>query len=696
MSADVNMLIGPLVAGVLALIFVVYLTASLLKMNRGNEKMIEISKAVQEGAGAFLRTEYMWVTGFVVAIFGLMALAGHLKPETGMGINTGYAFVFGAFCSALTGWIGMSIATRANCRTANAANTSGLDGALSAAISGGAVMGMSVVGVSLVGLVIVYYVSKGNMIITNGYAMGASLMALFARSGGGIFTKGADMGADLVGKVEAGIPEDDPRNPATIADNVGDNVGDVAGLGADLMESYVEAMVAAMAISSIGLQALGGDAQEKIMLLPMMIAAVGIIASIIGVMFVRQFGKGNPQSALMNGTYVAAGLTIVLTAVVVQFFGTNFTPSFPEGSIEYGKWGIFWASVIGVVAGSLVGFVSEYYTSAKFNPVKVMAKNSQSGAAINVTEGLAIGMKSTAWPTVILAVAILLAYDQAHFYGIAIASFGMLATAGMIVSVDAYGPIADNAGGIAEMAKLDPKVRKITDNLDAVGNTTAAIGKGFAIGSAGFAALGLLVAFMISAKVKPDALSLAEPKVIAGLLFGGMLPYFFSSMLFRAVSNAAFKMINEVRRQMREIPGIMEYKAKPDYARCVAISTSGAIRGMLLPGLMAIVVPPLVGFTLGAEALAGVLIGSLISGLMLGIQCANSGGAMDNAKKYIEEGKICNEKGEVQGKGSETHKAAVTGDTVGDPLKDTVGPSINILIKLMAVISLVIAPLIMK
>ncbi|NQU42780.1 sodium-translocating pyrophosphatase, partial [bacterium] len=496
---------------------------------------------------------------------------------------------------------------------------------------------------------------------------------------------------------------DDPRNPATIADNVGDNVGDVAGLGADLMESYVEAMIAAMAICAVALNVVNGgvEALDNLMLVPLMIATVGIVASIIGVQYVKVFGKTNPQSALMMGTYVAAGLAILGSAVVVWKFGSDFTLSedmqhFGGGKevIDgkevlkiYGKWGIFWASVIGVISGGIVGFVSEYYTSADFKPVRDMARDSQSGAAINVTTGIAIGMKSTAGPIIIMAIAVLLAYWQAHFYGIAIAAFGMLATAGMIVSVDAYGPIADNAGGIAEMAELDPKVRKITDKLDAVGNTTAAIGKGFAIGSAGFASLGLLVAFMLAAGVNPANLSLASPRVIAGLMVGGMLPYLFSSMLFKAVSNAAFKMIEEVRRQIREIPGIMEHKAKPDYAKCVAISTDGAIKGMMLPGMMAILVPPVVGYAFGADMLAGVLIGSLISGLMLGIQCANSGGAMDNAKKYVEEGNY-------GGKGSDTHKACVIGDTVGDPLKDTVGPSINILMKLMAVISLVIAPLI--
>ncbi|MFP4380112.1 MAG: sodium-translocating pyrophosphatase [Candidatus Sumerlaeia bacterium] len=690
-----NALLWPLLAGILAILFVVYLTMGLMKKSRGNDKMIEISDAIQVGAKAFLKREYFWVAIFVVVIAILMTVAGQMNKEAGMGWQTAAAFVVGAICSALTGYIGMSIATRANSRTTEAAREGGIPPALGVAISGGAVMGMAVVGVAILGLIAVYHFSGRNMIITNGYAMGASLMALFARSGGGIFTKGADMGADLVGKVEAGIPEDDPRNPATIADNVGDNVGDVAGLGADLMESYVESMIAAMAISSVALNVVDVTNMEaafgNLMILPMMIAAVGIVASVIGVQYVKMFGKNNPQGALMMGTYVAAGLAILGSAIVVQYFGSDFSLSdkmaaYGDADKIYSKWGIFWASVIGVIAGGIVGFVSEYYTSADYKPVKDMARDSQSGPAINVTTGIAVGMKSTAGPLIILAVAVLLAYWQAHFYGIAIAAFGMLATAGMIVSVDAYGPIADNAGGIAEMAELDPKVREVTDKLDSVGNTTAAIGKGFAIGSAGFAALGLLVAYMLSAGVEPGNLSLAQPRVIAGLMIGGMLPYFFSSMLFKAVSNAAFKMIEEVRRQIREIPGIMEYKAKPDYAKCVAISTDGAIKGMMLPGLMAILVPPVVGFTLGAEMLAGVLIGSLISGLMLGIQAANSGGAMDNAKKYVEEG-------HYGGKGSDTHKACVIGDTVGDPLKDTVGPSINILIKLMAVISLVIAPL---
>jgi K(+)-stimulated pyrophosphate-energized sodium pump len=556
------------------------------------------------------------------------------------------------------------------------------------AVSGGAVMGFAVVGFSLLGLFIVLILWSDHPEIVNGYAMGASLVALFGRSGGGIYTKGADMGADLVGKVEAGLPEDDPRNPAVIADNVGDNVGDVAGLGADLLESYVESIIASLAIAAgIGLAApvLGA--------LPLYIAAAGVVASMVGVFTVKIVGKRDAQKSLMMGTYVAAGLTILATYVIVQRFGVSYTETverYIDGQLQtvtntFSVLGPFWATLFGVVAGAIIGFVSEYFTSDHYGPVKLMAKNSQSGPAIAVTEGLAIGMKSTAIPTLVLAVAVVLSYHFAGMYGVALAALGMLATTGMIVSVDAYGPIADNAGGIAEMAKLDPAVRKITDNLDAVGNTTAAIGKGFAIGSAAFAALALLAAYMHTAQV--GVANIANPMVLAGLLIGAMLPFLFSSMLFRAVSTCAFRMIQEVRRQFREIPGLREGTpgVKPDSATCVKISTQGALKGMLLPGALAILAPVIMGF-IDKGALAGMLTGALCCGIMLGLQTANSGGAMDNSKKHIE-------KGAYGGKNSEAHKAAVIGDTVGDPLKDTVGPSINILIKLMCVIALVLAPL---
>jgi len=684
--------------------------------------MVEISDAVQVGAKAFLRREYFYISIFVAIIFVAITVAPSLVQKKGiaesLGWQTAVSFVIGALASALAGFIGMNIATRANSRTTEAARRgvedekdpeSGLKNALSVAISGGAVMGLSVVGIGLLGLVIVILIwNFDHPGWINGYAMGASLVALFARSGGGIFTKGADMGADLVGKVEAGIPEDDPRNAATIADNVGDNVGDVAGLGADLMESYIEAMIAAMALASVlaivpwkGVAANSETVLRHLQELPLLLAAVGIVASIIGISVVKFLPGKKVQSSLMNGTYVAALLAVAGTFVVTWWLFKDETVRFVTHTVKDNavvstlkeiKWGgLVIASISGIFAGAIVGFMSEFYTSSKFNPVKNMAKKSMMGPAITVTDGLAVGMKSCAIPVIMLAVAMLVAFHFGHYYGIALAAFGMLATTGMIVAVDSYGPIADNAGGCAEMAHLDKGVRAITDNLDAVGNTTAAIGKGFAIGSAAFAALCLLVAYMVSAGI--DIADMSYPKVMFGLIVGGMFPFFFSALLFDAVSKAAFKMIDEVRRQLREIPGIMEGKNKPDYASCVAISTDGAIRGMLLPGALAILAPPIVGFGFGKEALAGLLVGALISGVMLGIMNANAGGAMDNAKKYIEEGKVTDAKGEVQGKGSDAHKAAVIGDTVGDPLKDTVGPSINILIKLMAVISLVMAPL---
>jgi len=664
----------PIAASVVALAFVVYLILDVLKKDPGSARMVEISTAIQAGARAFLKREYIYIGIFVLVISALIA-AAPLVSDVDLGWRTSVTFIAGAFASALAGYIGMSIATKANSRTTQGALTGGLKGALGVAVSGGAVMGMSVVGLSLLGLCIMYIIFDGNPTIINGYAMGASLVALFARSGGGIFTKGADMGADLVGKVEAGIPEDDPRNPAVIADNVGDNVGDVAGLGADLLESYVESIIAALAIS-----ALIGMSTDSLQMIPFYIASAGIISSILGIMYVRIAGRSNPQSALMGGTYISAILTAVATFFIIKQLGTDFT----EEGITYSAMGPFYATIAGVLSGILIGFFSEYYTSSKYKPVKQLAEDSQSGPALTVTGGISIGMASTAVPVIALAIAVMVSYHFAGFYGVAMAAIGMLATTGMVVAVDSYGPIADNAGGIAEMAELDPSVREITDNLDSVGNTTAAIGKGFAIGSAAFASLGLLVAYMKSVHI--DAADIKDPRVLAGLLIGGMFPFLVSSMLFKAVSKAAFKMIEEVRRQFKEIPGLMEGKVLPDSARCVDISTVGAIQGMLLPGSMAIVTPVIIGLVLGPEALAGMLVGALITGVMLGMQMANSGGAMDNAKKYVEEG-------HYGGKNSDTHKATVIGDTVGDPLKDTVGPSINILIKLMAVISLVLAPL---
>jgi K(+)-stimulated pyrophosphate-energized sodium pump len=671
----------PLASGIVGLIFVGILVREVLSKNPGNEVMQRISLAIQDGARAFLKREYLYVSVLVVAVAGLIALAPTLSgnPDLPLGWKTSVAFILGAVVSALAGYVGMSIATRANARTTQAAVDGGVKGALGVAVSAGAVMGMSVASMALLGLVLVYWLFQVPAIV-NGYAMGASLVALFARSGGGLFTKGADMGADLVGKVEAGFPEDDPRNPAVIADNVGDNVGDVAGLGADLLESYVESIIASMALAV----ALVSSAaiSEKLVLLPFNIAAAGIAASILGIIFVKVVGRKNPQAALMGGTYVAAGLTAVASFFIIKTMGTEFT----VGSTTYGVLGPFYATLTGIVSGVIVGMVSEYFTSSKYGPVKNIAEACQTGPAITVTAGTAVGMGSTAIPVIALAISVIVAHHFAGMYGIAMAAFGMLATTGMVVAVDSYGPVADNAGGIAEMAGLPPEVRDVTDHLDTVGNTTAAIGKGFAIGSAAFAAIGLLSAYMVSAGI--TVADMSEPTVMAGLLVGGMLPFLFSSMLFGAVSKVAFKMIDEVRRQFREIPGLLEGKVMPDSATCVDISTKGAIAGMMKPGLMAILVPVAVGLY-DPRALAGLLIGAVVTGVVLGIQTANSGGAMDNAKKYIEEGHF-------GGKGSEAHKAAVVGDTVGDPLKDTVGPSINILIKLMSVISLVLAPLFIK
>ncbi|MCA1900939.1 MAG: sodium-translocating pyrophosphatase [Candidatus Hydrogenedens sp.] len=670
-------------ASVLALLVVAYMIQYVLTKSQGNEKMARISKAVQEGALAFLLREYRYVMATVLIIAVLIAIVGEMRPDLPLGWKTSIAFIIGAVASAMAGFLGMFIATRSNARTTEAARVGGVKAAIDVAVSGGSVMGLGVVGIATFLLVVVYKLFNGEAQIVNGYAMGASLVALFARSGGGIYTKGADMGADLVGKVEAGIPEDDPRNPAVIADNVGDNVGDVAGLGADLLESYVESIIASLAVASM-ITVASASESTYVTSFPFLTAAVGIVASVIGVFYVKFFAKNDPQSALMWGTYVSAGLTIIGVLLLGYMIGTKFTL---DGT-SYQWWGPPVACILGIISGVIVGFTSEYFTSGKYKPVQKLAEEAQSGPAVAVVGGTSIGMLSTAIPTVVLALAVILAYKVGGMYGVALASLGMLATTGMVLSVDAYGPIADNAGGIAEMSGLDPSVRKITDNLDAVGNTTAAIGKGFAIGSAAFAAIGLLSAFMLSAKLDPSKVSLIDPKILAGCLIGGMIPFVFCSLLFGAVSKNAYAIIAEVRRQFKEIPGLKEGKedVMPDSKKCVDIATQSAIKGMMVPGILAIVIPVVIGFGLGAPALAGFLVGSITTGVMLGIQMANSGGAMDNAKKYIEEGHF-------GGKGSEAHKAAVVGDTYGDPLKDTAGPSINILIKLMCVIALVLAPL---
>ena len=646
------------VLAVVALLFAFYKIAFVSKQDAGTDRMKEIAASINEGAKAFLFAEYKILAIFIVVLF--LAIGLFLGENSWV---TAVCFLCGALFSILAGYIGMNVATKANVRTANAARTSGMNKALSVAFSGGSVMGMCVVGLGLLGASVLYMII-GKLDVLFGFSLGASSIALFARVGGGIYTKAADVGADLVGKVEAGIPEDDPRNPAVIADNVGDNVGDVAGMGADLFESYVGAIISAMTLGAVAVSGSNG------VIFPLVIAACGILASVIATFFVRGSEGANPHKALKMGSYVSALLVVIASVVLSKVMLNGFGPAI--------------AIVSGLVVGLVIGIVTEVYTSGDYKFVKKIAQQSETGSATTIISGTAVGMMSTWIPVVLICVGIFLAYRFAGIFGIALAAVGMLSTTGITVAVDAYGPIADNAGGIAEMSGLDHSVREITDKLDAVGNTTAAMGKGFAIGSAALTALALFVSFTQATGLTADSVALTNPNVVIGLLIGGMLPFVFSAMTMDSVSKAAYSMIEEVRRQFREIPGVMEGTTKPDYKTCVAISTTSALKEMLVPGIMAVVVPLLVGVVLGSTALAGLLAGSLVSGVMLAMFMSNAGGAWDNAKKYIEEGNH-------GGKGSEAHKAAVVGDTVGDPFKDTSGPSINILIKLMTVVSTVFA-----
>ena len=648
------------VLGICALLFAFYLTKKVGKQDAGTDRMKEIAAFIHEGARAFLTAEYKILVVFVAVLFVLI----------GIGIGnwvTAVCFLVGALFSTAAGYIGMNVATKANVRTAAAAKDSGMNKALSIAFSGGAVMGMCVVGFGLFGAGVVYILTK-NPDVLSGFSLGASSIALFARVGGGIYTKAADVGADLVGKVEAGIPEDDPRNPAVIADNVGDNVGDVAGMGADLFESYVGSLVSAITLGVV-------YAKESGAIFPLVIAALGVLASVIGCFFVKGDENSSPHKALKYGSYSAAIVVMIGSLILSKMFFNGFKEAI--------------AIIFGLVVGLLIGVITEIYTSGDYRFVKKIAQQSETGPATTVISGIAVGMQSTAVPIILIAIGIIGAYSFSGLYGIALAAVGMLSTTGITVAVDAYGPIADNAGGIAEMSGLPSEVRNITDKLDAVGNTTAAMGKGFAIGSAALTALALFVSYAQAVGLFEEGINLLDYKVIVGMFVGGMLPFLFSAFTMDSVSKAAYKMIEEVRRQFKTIPGILEGKGKPDYKSCVAISTQAALKEMLLPGVMAVLAPVFIGVVLGPDALGGLLGGALVTGVMLAIFMSNSGGAWDNAKKYIEDG-------HHGGKGSEAHRAAVVGNTVGDPFKDTSGPSINILIKLMTIVSLVFAPLFLK